>query len=342
MRNVRRLILNFIYGTTTTLLEIARSLVQGGSLRLVDLKLSLLLVALTRATEADVAELADLTSRRPFSSVRHAMVCLSFDGIYYTDGRSPLGEIEDVEAAGAQALKILARMWPFISQDAQADLTLNDSISEIWNWSSEEMDAETGEDWDAEAEAGASFWKGEDVDNFEFTEESDVDLSFLSSLQKVRKLSLEFRNGTSTTLLEIARGLVQGNSPHLVDFTLYLPLVALTLATEANLVEIAELTSGKPFSSVKKASFTLYGYEKDVRASGARALEVLARMWPLISQDAQADLAIRIGPSEIWEWSREEKVAKIGENQDAEVTTGTPFWQGEGRLWHFHAGAWEE
>ncbi|KAH9940174.1 uncharacterized protein BXZ73DRAFT_99172 [Epithele typhae] len=117
------------------------------------------------------------------------------------------------------------------------------------------------------------------VDNFKYTDASHVDTSFLSSLKNVRQLSLEFRKGTAATLLEIARGLVQGNSPHLVDFTLYMPLVALTLATEADVIELAGLTSRRPFSSVKNASICLdWDGEHDLEISGTQALEVLARI----------------------------------------------------------------
>ncbi|KAH9940210.1 uncharacterized protein BXZ73DRAFT_99206 [Epithele typhae] len=175
------------------------------------------------------------------------------------------------------------------------------------------------------------------VDHFEYTDDFHVDTSFLPSLQNVVKLDLCFFRGTTDTLLEIARCLVRGDSQHLVDFALSLSLAALTLATEPDLVELAELTSGRPFSSVKNAKISLYGDYEDLAASGAQALEVLARAWPLISQDAHADLTVHHGSSEIWEWSRKENGAKAGENSDADVEAETSFWQGEGKLLGFKA-----
>ncbi|KAH9940179.1 uncharacterized protein BXZ73DRAFT_75776 [Epithele typhae] len=155
-----------------------------------------------------------------------------------------------------------------------------------------------------------------------------TDISFLSGLKNVRKLSLQF--GTSTTLLEIARGLVQGGSPHLVDFTLAVPLDTFTLVTEADLIELADLTSSRPFSSVKNVSFNLDFWDDGfMEEAGPKVLEVLARMWPLISQDAQAVLSVRSTYGCIWRWSREEQDTKTGENWEAEIDTGTSFWQGE-------------
>ncbi|KAH9940170.1 uncharacterized protein BXZ73DRAFT_75769 [Epithele typhae] len=160
---------------------------------------------------------------------------------------------------------------------------------------------------------------------------TQTDTSFLSSLRNVRKLGLNFDLDTTAALLEIARGLVQGNSPHLVDLTLTVPLTALTRATEADLIELADLTSRRPFSTVKNASIRLAWKKSNVGARGALALEVLSRMWPLISQDAQVDVTLlNEFFKETWKWSRKEKDAKTGEKWNAEVETGTSFWQGEG------------
>ncbi|KAH9940177.1 uncharacterized protein BXZ73DRAFT_75774 [Epithele typhae] len=158
--------------------------------------------------------------------------------------------------------------------------------------------------------------------------------SFLSGLQNVSKLSLDFNRGRSSTLLEIARGLVQGGSPHLVDFTLYITLDTLTLAIEPDVIELADLTSRRPFSTVKNARICL-GWNGDLdltKTSGAQVLEFMARMWPVISRDAQVDLNIFLNLGEdLWEWSSKETDAKTGE-----IETGTSFWQGEGE----RAGKW--
>ncbi|KAH9940199.1 uncharacterized protein BXZ73DRAFT_99195 [Epithele typhae] len=171
------------------------------------------------------------------------------------------------------------------------------------------------------------------VDVFEFDDESDPReaLSFLSSLRNVRKLSLRFFHATAGTVLEIVHGLVQGNSPNLVDFTLTVPLDALTLATETDLIELANLTSRRPFSTVKNARIRLHTYKYyDLDISGAQALEVMARMWPLISQDAQVDLTLfySIFSGDVWEWN-------------PEVKRGTSFWEG-GKTWDRGTKTWKQ